>query len=122
MASSKQQFGYAVEQQATAYLGQHGLSLIEHNYRCRYGEIDLIMRDKEHWVFVEVRYRNSAKHGDGAETITRSKQSRLIRTAKYYLQQSHLLEKVPCRFDVITLTGQSDSEFLWIKDAFQVRY
>lgn len=80
------------------------------------GEIDLIMKDGEELVFVEVRYRHRNTHGISAETVTYTKQKRLLRTAKAYLQKRNLFDKIPCRFDVIAIDGQQTR---WIKNAFQ---
>lgn len=122
MMTSKRQLGQAAEQQAANYLSRHGLQLIQRNYQCRMGEIDLIMRDKNCLVFVEVRYRHQDSHGHGVETVTFMKQKKLIRTASFYLQQKNLWEKVPCRFDVVAIANAENRDILWIKDAFQVQY
>lgn len=82
------------------------------------GEIDLIMKDKELLVFVEVRYRHDPDYGHGIETITRTKINRIIRTAEFYLQQKNLNNKVFCRFDVIGINAAK--KILWLKDAFRV--
>ena len=110
--------GTAGEELARRYLEQRGFTLITRNYRCRVGELDLIMRDGDHLVFVEVRSRRDSQYGTPAESITPAKQRRIIRAAAYYLQKKRL--DLPCRFDVIAITypdGQAALE--WIKDAFQ---
>ena len=120
--SNTQQLGRQAEQHAERFLHQQGLKLIVRNFQCRLGEIDLIMQDREFLVFVEVRYRNSDHYGSSAETVTWHKQKKIIRTAKYYLQQKNLLEKMPCRFDVITLAANTkDPDIEWIKSAFELQ-
>lgn len=116
--------GLKAEQIACNYLQQHRLVLLEQNYQCRRGEIDLIMRDGETLVFVEVRARRSDRFGSALESITADKQSRIIATAQHYLQQNRLQQN--CRFDVVTLrispTADSQQHQIsdWIRDAFQL--
>jgi putative endonuclease len=110
--------GKHVEEQAREHLEQRGLRLLERNYRCKLGEIDLIMRDGDALVFVEVRYRKSARFGSAIETVTAKKQSRLLATARHYLQSNPM--SIPCRFDIVGITGQIRSaQIEWIKDAFR---
>jgi putative endonuclease len=116
------EIGHQVESCACHYLESNGLRLVDKNFSCKIGEIDLIMRDGETLVFVEVRYRAKAKYGDSLASITRSKQNKIIRAAKYYLQQNDLYDKVPCRFDVIAVDEQINNQVIWIKDAFWVKY
>jgi putative endonuclease len=109
--------GEAAEAMACRYLEQQGLRLIRHNYRCRAGEVDLIMQDGEQLVFVEVRSRRNSRYGTPAESITKTKQKRLYKAAAHYLLSSR--SNAPCRFDVIAIV-QQDNRLEWIKDAFQV--
>ena len=110
--------GKQTEQLACHYLQKNGLQLRESNYRCRRGEIDLIMLDGNVLVFVEVRYRKSACFGSAAETIDRHKQDRLIQCAQHYLATRNKPNQ-PCRFDVISLNGPLTSvQIDWITDAF----
>lgn len=118
--------GQAFEHKACLYLQQHGLKLLQRNYRSRLGEIDLIMMDGEYLVFIEVRYRRSHRFGTGAESVDRRKQGRLISTANHYLQRQRCSNTQAARFDVISISPQPtttmDSQadhILWIKDAFQ---
>jgi putative endonuclease len=116
-ATRVQQGGIA-ETLACRYLEARGLELVSRNYRCRLGELDLIMRDGRHLVFIEVRSRGHGRYGHPAETVTRTKQQRLLRTAAHYLQRHDW--KMPCRFDVVAITARGDApELEWIKDAFQ---
>ena len=116
--------GQQAEQTACDYLQQHGLVLLEQNYHCRRGEVDLIMRDDKTLVFVEVRARRSDRFGSALESITANKQSRIIATAQHYLQQNRLQQN--CRFDVVALriaqTAESQQHQVsdWIRDAFQL--
>ena len=105
--------GQAAEAQAAVFLQEHGLRLVERNYRCRMGEIDLIMNDGDTLVFAEVRLRKSVSFGGAAASITPHKQSKLIRAAQHYLQS--LKKQPPCRFDAVLLDGL---KIEWIKDAF----
>lgn len=105
--------GAQAEQAAAAFLQSRGLELLETNYRCRFGEIDLILRDNDTLVFAEVRLRSSAEFGGAAESITVTKQKKLRRTAQHYLGR---LRQIPCcRFDAV-LIGNNGIE--WIKNAF----
>ncbi len=119
--TAKQQAGQTAEDLACEHLQQKGLQLIERNFRCRQGEIDLIMRDDAYLVFIEVRYRRNASFCSGAETVDRRKQQKLITTASHYLQQHSRLAQHPSRFDVISMSQQADATSIdWIQDAFQV--
>jgi putative endonuclease len=109
--------GAEAEDLACAWLQARGLRLRERNYRSRRGEIDLIMQDGEQLVFVEVRYRRSSRYGSAAETVTASKQARLISAASQYLQ--HQSGALACRFDVLALSGPEGERVDWIRDAFQ---
>lgn len=109
--------GFRAEQQARSYLRAQGLQWIESNYRCRWGEIDLIMQDKEYLVFVEVRARASSSFGGAVASVTYSKQQKLIKTATTYLVAKQILGKQPVRFDVLGLEG-TNLQINWIKNAF----
>lgn len=108
--------GSDAEQIALAYLQQQNLVLVAQNYRCRFGEIDLIMRDGATLVFVEVRMRSNAAFGGAATSITPAKQAKLLHTARHYLSQIN--SEPPCRFDALLLSGAGGQEIEWIKDAF----
>ncbi len=115
-STPKQIQGDMAEQSVCEFLEKQQLRRVTQNYRCRVGEIDLIMRDSDTLVFVEVRYRTNPAYGSALESVTYAKQQRLIRAAQYYLQQKRLTEKVRCRFDVVVV--QPDSPIEWIKNAF----
>lgn len=112
---SAQQQGRESEDQAQHYLCQHGLSIIEENFRCKCGEIDLIMRDGDTLVFIEVRYRKSNIFGGALQSIGTNKQRRIRQTAMFYLQQHRLFEKTAARFDVLAMSA---NDIQWIKGAF----
>ena len=124
MTTTREQ-GAFTENLACQFLQDKGLKLLEQNYNCRFGELDLIMKDNTSLVFVEVRYRRNTNFGSGAESVTTSKQSKLIKTASVYLQQHDKLAKYPVRFDVISMTGAIESgnihnlDIDWIENAFQ---
>jgi putative endonuclease len=111
------------ERRAESFLLRQGLTIVERNYNCRVGEIDLIMYDHSSLVFVEVKYRANTDYGDGAESVTRQKQLRISRTAAYYLSRNQRLANVPCRFDVISISGKrGNSHTDWIKNAFNTQF
>ncbi|HBV39376.1 MAG TPA: YraN family protein [Erwinia sp.] len=113
---SRQQTGAGYELQARRLLEAAGLIFIAANVRFRVGELDLIMREGETWVFVEVRYRRNDRFGGAAASVTRSKQQKLLKAAALWLNgRQSSLESVCCRFDVVAITGaQTD----WLPDAF----
>ncbi len=106
--------GAAAEQYAADYIAAQGLKLVERNWRCRFGEIDLIARDGKTLVFIEVRSRTNLNFGGAASSIQYRKQEKLIRTAQTYLQSISPLP--PCRFDAICIDGD---QLVWLKDCIQ---
>jgi putative endonuclease len=113
------EIGDSAERLAQEHLELNGLNLITSNYQCRMGEIDLVMREGNFLVFIEVRYRKNNIFGSAAESVTRKKQQRLLATANHYLQNEELYQDNLCRFDVITVSGQYNPQIEWIKNAFQ---
>ena len=118
--------GESAEQDACKFLIKNKLKLVTKNFSCVFGEIDLIMLDIQSLVFVEVRYRKNSQFGSGAESITISKQRKLIKTASYYLQQNPKTSQYATRFDVISMSPiikpkstSKETKIDWIKDAFQ---
>lgn len=105
------ELGQQAEERALAYLQQQGLVLLARNYRCRAGEIDLIMRQQQLLVFVEVRSRRSAAFGGAAASVGRLKQQRLWRTAEHYLLR--YARPPACRFDLVAIDGGALS---WLQD------
>ncbi|UTF59636.1 YraN family protein [Gilvimarinus sp. DA14] len=111
--------GDQAEQQARAFLQQQGLVFIAANVKGPGGEIDLIMRERQTLVFVEVRLRSNQHFSSAAESVNASKQNKLLRTAAWYLQQQKLTDEIPCRFDVVALSTLDESQPpQWITDAF----
>ena len=108
--------GALAEQLAAQYLKRNGLKLLQANYRCRFGEIDLILQDGDTHVFVEVRLRSSSAFGGAAASIDSRKQAKLVRTARHYL--STLQRIPPCRFDAILMKSKDMSNIEWVKNAF----
>lgn len=114
--------GQRAEQLACRYLQAQGLRLAQCNYRCRRGEIDLIMEDGESLVFVEVRYRRNEHFGSAVDSVTFAKQTRLIAAAQHYLQQTKGAQNRPCRFDVVGITAEQEkiNDIIWLQDAFRL--
>ncbi|MBL8496246.1 YraN family protein [Nitrosomonas sp. JL21] len=108
--------GNDAEYRALAYLQRQHLQLIVKNYRCRFGEIDLIMREGSTLVFIEVRQRSTQKHGGAAGSITAAKQAKLLQTARHYLAE--IGHEPACRFDALLLSGSDGEHIEWIKNAF----
>lgn len=108
--------GLALERQGARYLSTRGLRLLTTNYRCKAGEIDLIMRDGSTLVFIEVRFRRSGLRGSPVETVTLRKQRRLVRCARHYLMSCQLYDTVPCRFDVLGI--EPGNRITWVRNAF----
>ncbi len=117
--TSAKDVGNQCERMAEAYLQRHGLRTITRNFNCRVGEIDLVLEDGECLVFAEIRFRENCRYGSGAETVSRTKQGRIIRAAQKYLQSHRNRATQPCRFDVISL-GKERGEMTveWIRNAF----
>lgn len=112
--TARQRSGDQAEDRALAYLQQQGLTLVERNFRCKGGEIDLVMQDRAALVFVEVRARSSASHGGALASITPAKQRRLIVAAQHFLQRH---AQVPaCRFDVVAIEGE---RLEWLRHAIE---
>ncbi len=112
--------GDLAEEQASHWLQSRGLKLMESNFHCRFGEIDLIMNEGSTLVFVEVRYRKQSRFGSAAESVNYRKQQKLLTTANIYLQKKGYHDR-PCRFDVLAISGSDQQQFNWIKDAFQAQ-
>ncbi len=123
-----QSLGKTYEQVAMAYLSQQGLQLMQHNFTSRFGEIDLIMKQKDVLVFVEVKFRSYNDFGSGLESITFRKQKKLITTAHHFLNRYRQYQNAPCRFDVLAIKPRDnntnatleDYHFDWIENAFDL--
>jgi len=109
--------GQQAEDLALSYLEQQGLTLIQRNYRSRYGEIDLIMQNKEHIVFVEVRFRSSNHYGGAAASVDPRKQRKLIKCAQQYIANTP--SRLGFRFDVIAISPSAKQhDIQWLTNAF----
>lgn len=113
---SRKHTGDAWELQARRWLESKGLRFIAANVRARGGEIDLIMKEGQVTVFVEVRYRQTSHFGGAAASVTRAKQQKLLQTARVWLARHNgSFDTVDCRFDVVAFTGNAIE---WLKNAF----
>lgn len=112
---TKRADGNAAESLAAAWLERRGLRIVTRNYNCRSGEIDLIAKDGDTLVFVEVRRRRSYAFGGAAESVNRAKQTRILSAARHYLMNK---PEQPCRFDVIVLDALDADAIEWLRDAF----
>ncbi len=122
MPQNSRSRGQHAEQACCDYLKQQGLKLLDKNYQGRRGELDLVMKDNNTVVFIEVRFRKSNTFGSALESVTASKQEKLRMTAEQYLQQETRL--TDGRFDVVAMSEKSQNNgsevytFEWIKNAF----
>lgn len=114
LRTARQIAGDIGEEQALAHLTKHGFSLVERNFHCRGGEIDLIVQKEGMLVFVEVRKRASGQFGGAAASVIPAKQARLKKAAQFYLQR--YAEPPVCRFDVIAIDGD---RLNWIVNAIE---
>jgi putative endonuclease len=111
-ATGRQLHGQAGEDRALDYLTDQGLTLVERNFRCKVGEIDLVMRHNDSLVFVEVRRRESLDYGGATASVTPAKQRRMVRAAQFYLLRYRQLPL--CRFDVVAIDGKG---LRWLRNA-----
>ena len=110
MADGRRALGRAAEDAAAAFLKRSGLSVVERNVRFAEGELDLVCRERDAWVFVEVKCRQ-ARWGDApGAAVSWGKQLRLVRLAQHYLKWMHIAE-AHCRFDVVAVTPRGDGRF-----------
>jgi putative endonuclease len=108
--------GATAEALAARFLARHGLAILERNWRRRCGEIDLVARDGDVLVFVEVRLRRRSDFGGAGASITAAKRARIVATAQLYLAR---LPRTPaCRFDAVLLDALEPERIEWIRDAF----
>ncbi|HHJ1297967.1 YraN family protein [Pseudomonas sp. P1B16] len=119
--ASPSQAGQAAENQALEFLQGQGLRLLTRNWRCKGGELDLVMLDADTVVFVEVRYRLHASFGGALGSIDGRKQKRLVLAASLFLQKEPRWAAQPCRFDVVALQGSHHAgrPLQWLKNAFE---
>ncbi len=112
--------GDAGEDLALEHLLANGLTLVARNVSSRFGEIDLIMYDKSYLVFIEVKYRKTTQFGNAFAMVSLNKQQKIIKTAKFFMQNNKLNEyNTLCRFDIVALEGEHQSPTItWLKNAF----
>lgn len=112
--------GQITEEIAAQYLNKQGLTLLAKNVHSRQGEIDLVMKEHDTLVFVEVKYRKNNAFGGAISAVSYKKQQKIKQCATFYLQQSGLNEyNTPCRFDVIAMQGNiTQAQITWLKNAF----
>lgn len=114
MSFNQRIIGSAYEQQAGLYLSDHQYHILEYNYRCKLGEIDIIAKNGEWLVFCEVKYRSTDVKGHPLEAVNVRKQHRIYKCAMYYMMERGI-DDVPCRFDVVGILGD---EVILVKDAY----
>lgn len=107
--------GTQYEQKAAQYLMEQGYQILERNFRCQQGEIDLIAKEGKWLVFVEVKYRKTAKLGEPLEAVDKKKQQKIYHVAEYYLYHFYYGQEIVCRFDVVAILGE---EISLIRNAF----
>ena len=112
----KQRVGDAAEDAAARHLAAAGCRIVARNARYRDGEVDLIARERDLLVFVEVRMRGSSRFGGAAVSVDSIKQKRIVRAAQHWLFAHHGERWPACRFDVVTVDGNGTIE--WIRNAF----
>ncbi len=102
------------------YLIQRGLKRLNQNYRCRMGEIDLIMQEGQYLLFIEVRYRKNDDFGGAKASITKEKQKKIRKVAEFYLKRfGQNAQSIFCRFDAVTVcTVATGLKIEWLKNAF----
>ena len=115
LSINKRKIGSCHEEQAAAFLKKQGLYIVERNFRCKSGEIDIIARDGRYLVFVEVKYRSTMTSGWASQAVDYHKQQRICKAAQFYLIRYGYGE-VPCRFDVVAVDGE---KLQWIRNAFE---
>ena len=121
MKDTRKELGSKGEDLAVQYLKKKGFKVIERNYHCSAGEIDLVAREKNTLVFVEIKTRSSSDYGLPQEAVDRFKQRKMIEAARTYLAERHLTEDIPARFDVVAIHLMPAGPHIeLIRDAFQV--
>lgn len=101
---NKRRIGSNYEETAAVYLEKNGYAILDRNFTCRLGEIDIVAKDGRYLVFVEVKYRRSSSRGTALEAVDIRKQIKIRKVAGYYLWSHHFHENTPCRFDVVGIT------------------
>lgn len=112
--------GAVLESEAERWLNARGLRSVARNFRCKAGELDLVMLEQRQLVFVEVRFRSDDRYGGAAASITAAKQRRLVATAQLFIDADPRWRNSACRFDVLAGRAAADNsvEWEWLRDAF----
>ena len=113
---TQRKLGGRYEALAAKYLQSRGYEILEQNYRCRFGEVDLIAKDGDYLTFIEVKYRRGPAQGGALAAVTPKKQRTLAKVAVFYLSSRQKRLDLPCRFDVVGIDGQT---ITLIKNAFE---
>lgn len=113
---NKRWIGTQYEEIAVSYLKEAHYEIVEQNFRCRMGEIDIIAREGDCLVFIEVKFRKDTRKGTALEAVSLTKQKIICKVAQYYLMIHSASGDLPCRFDVIGITGD---EITLVKNAFE---
>lgn len=109
--------GRRAEAIAASHLERHGLAIVARNFRCRLGELDLIARDGDTLVFIEVRLRSRGDYGGAAASITAAKRARMIKAAQLYL--ARMPSAPPCRFDAVLLSALDPPQVEWLRNVIE---
>ena len=113
--------GNAFEAAAESHAAKQGVQTLARNFSCRFGEIDLVLKERDVIVFAEVRYRDGGRFGGAVASVDARKQRRMTAAAAMYLQAHPDLARAPCRFDVFAIRGDAQApDITWIRDAFRV--
>lgn len=113
---NRRRVGTEMERVAAEYLESEGFEILEMNYRCRIGEIDIVAREGRYLVFIEVKYRTSGRRGDPLEAVNARKQRTILRVAMFYLKENGLETDTPCRFDAVGISENGSIRL--IRNAF----
>ena len=119
MEQNKRMIGADMETRAVEYLVSQGVEVLERNFRCRQGEIDIVCRDGSYLVFVEVKYRTSLRKGAPEEAVGIAKQKVICRVADYYRCTHGIGQSVAVRYDVIAVLND---QIRWYRNAFPHHY
>ncbi len=112
---NKREVGSFFEEKAIRFLEEQGFIILEKNFRCKIGEIDIVAKEGQYLVFIEVKYRKSIRLGHPMEAVDTRKQQKILRTSDYYRMKNRIGDNIPIRYDVIWELG---NEIRLIRNAF----